>query len=57
MCGAWRLAKIYRMEIGYTHEQLADAMQDIGAREPDGIVLHTAIRAYGDIGVNPLHNP
>jgi len=52
-------AKIYRMEIGYTHEQLADAMQElVRVNQMESCYIRPiAIRAYGDIGVNPLHNP
>ena len=52
-------AKIYRMELGYTREQLADAMQElVRMNQMESCYIRPiAIRAYGDIGVNPLHNP
>jgi branched-chain amino acid aminotransferase len=52
-------AKIYRMELGYTREQLADAMQElVRVNQLESCYIRPiAIRAYGDIGVNPLHNP
>jgi branched-chain amino acid aminotransferase len=52
-------AKIYRMELPYTRDQLAGAMEDL-VRE-NGMescyLRPIVIRGYGDIGVNPLHNP
>src|SRR6202161_401183 len=52
-------AKIYRMDIGYTGEQLADAMQELVRmnRLESCYIRPIVIRGYGDIGVNPLHNP
>ncbi len=53
-------AKIYRMEnIGYTREQLADAMIELVRvnRLDSCYIRPIAIRAYGDIGVNPMNNP
>jgi branched-chain amino acid aminotransferase len=53
-------AKIYRMEnIGYSAEQLADAMLElVRVNKMDACYIRPiAIRGYGDIGVNPLHNP
>jgi len=52
-------AKIYRMDLGYTHAQLAAAMQElVRINEMEACYIRPiAIRAYGDIGVNPLHNP
>jgi branched-chain amino acid aminotransferase len=52
-------AKIYRMDLGYSREELAEAMQELV--RVNGMescyIRPIAIRAYGDIGVNPLHNP
>lgn len=52
-------AKIYRMELGYTRDELAEAMQElVRMNEMESCYLRPiAIRAYGDIGVNPLNNP
>jgi branched-chain amino acid aminotransferase len=52
-------AKIYRMQIGYTGEQLADAMQELVRlnRMESCYIRPIVIRGYGEIGVNPLHNP
>ena len=53
-------AKIYRMEnIGYSREQLADAMMELVRvnRMESCYIRPIVIRAYGDIGVNPLNNP
>ena len=53
-------AKIYRMEkIGYSHEQLAEAMIElVRINKLDSCYLRPiVIRGYGDIGVNPLNNP
>ncbi|MBI1787247.1 MAG: branched-chain amino acid transaminase [Acidobacteria bacterium] len=52
-------AKIYRMELGYTLDQLADAMVELVRvnRMPSCYIRPIAIRAYGDIGVNPMRNP
>ena len=53
-------AKIYRMEnIGYTRQQLADAMIELVRvnRLDSCYIRPIVIRAYGDIGVNPLNNP
>ena len=53
-------AKIYRMEnIGYSREQLAEAMIELVRvnRLDSCYIRPIAIRAYGDIGVNPLNNP
>lgn len=53
-------AKIYRMEnIGYSAEQLGDAMLElVRVNKMDACYIRPiVIRAYGDIGVNPLNNP
>lgn len=53
-------AKIYRMEnLGFSGRQLADAMLELVRRNRlDACYLRPiVIRAYGDIGVNPLNNP
>ncbi|MBW4039808.1 MAG: branched-chain amino acid transaminase [Acidobacteria bacterium] len=52
-------AKIYRMPLGYTVEQLNAAV--IGVVEANGVapcyVRPVAFRGYGEIGVNPLRSP
>lgn len=52
-------AKIYRMDLGYSRDQLAEAMQElVRVNDMESCYIRPiAIRAYGDIGVNPLHNP
>ncbi len=52
-------AKIYRMEIGYTREQLAEAMQElVRVNNMESCYIRPiVIRGYGDVGVNPLKNP
>ena len=52
-------AKIYRMDLNYSHEQLAEAMLElVRVNEMDSCYIRPiAIRAYGDVGVNPLNNP
>ena len=52
-------AKIYRMPLPYTHEQLNDAVVEIV--EANGVapcyIRPIAFRGYGEIGVNPLNSP
>jgi branched-chain amino acid aminotransferase len=52
-------AKIYRMPLPYTVEQLMDAVIDVV--EANGVtpcyVRPIAFRGYGEIGVNPLKSP
>jgi branched-chain amino acid aminotransferase len=52
-------AKIYRMDLGYTREELAEAMQElVRVNDMESCYIRPiAIRAYGDMGVNPLNNP
>ena len=52
-------AKIYRMDLPYSREQLAEAMLElVRVNElPSCYIRPIAIRAYGEIGVNPLKNP
>jgi len=53
-------AKIYRIEnLGYTAGQLAEAMLElVRVNHMDACYIRPiAFRGYGDIGVNPLHNP
>jgi branched-chain amino acid aminotransferase len=52
-------AKIYRMPLDYTAEQLATAVVDV--IEANGVapcyIRPFAFRGYGEIGVNPLRSP
>jgi branched-chain amino acid aminotransferase len=52
-------AKIYRMDLGYSIDQLSEAMVELVRvnRMPSAYIRPIGIRAYGDIGVNPLRNP
>ena len=52
-------AKIYRMEIPYTAEQLGDAMLEVVRvnRMEACYVKPIAMRGYGDVGVNGSKNP
>src|SRR5262249_25073306 len=52
-------AKIYRMELGYTHEQLMEAMLEVvRVNEMKACyVKPIAMRGYGDVGVNGIKNP
>ncbi|MGH9661856.1 MAG: branched-chain amino acid transaminase, partial [Bryobacteraceae bacterium] len=52
-------ARIYRMELGYSAEQLAEAMLElVRVNRMNACYLRPiAIRGYGEIGVNPLKNP
>ena len=51
--------KIYRMELDYPHEQLQQAMVElIRANNVKHCYIRPVIfRGYGEVGVNPLHNP
>ena len=51
--------KIYRMDLPYSREQLAAAMLELVRVNalPSCYIRPIAIRAYGDMGVNPLKNP
>jgi branched-chain amino acid aminotransferase len=52
-------AKIYRMPVGYTLEELCSAVVDV--IEANGVapcyVRPIVLRGYGEIGVNPLKSP
>jgi len=52
-------AKIYRMELGYTAEELDQAILDtVGANNMEaGYVRPVAYRGYGTLGVDPSHCP
>ena len=52
-------AKIYRMEIGYTREELAEAMLELVRvnKMESCYVRPIVIRGYGEVGVNPMNNP
>lgn len=55
----FRSAKLYHMDLPYTHEQLIDATkQIIRVNElPSCYIRPIAFRGYGELGVNPLHAP
>ncbi|MGB8261230.1 MAG: branched-chain amino acid transaminase [Terracidiphilus sp.] len=52
-------AKIYRMDLGYTLEELCGAVVDL--IEANGVapcyIRPIALRGYGEVGVNPKGNP
>jgi branched-chain amino acid aminotransferase len=53
-------AKIYRMDdLGYTREQIADAiLETVRVNGMDSCYLRPVVlRGYGEMGVNPAHNP
>jgi len=53
-------AKIYRMEnLGYSAEELGEAMLELVRvnRMDSAYIRPIALRGYGDIGVNGMHNP
>jgi branched-chain amino acid aminotransferase len=52
-------AKVYRMDLPYTREQLVRAMVETIARNGAWpcYIRPIVFRGYGDAGVNPLHNP
>jgi branched-chain amino acid aminotransferase len=52
-------AKIYRMELGFSAEQLGDAMLElVRVNKMDSCYLRpVALRGYGEVGVNGLKNP
>jgi len=52
-------AKIYRMELGFSKQQLIDAMVELVSvnRLPSCYIRPIVMRGYGEIGVYPLKNP
>lgn len=52
-------AKIYRMDLPYSRDVLADAMLELVRINglPSCYIRPIALRGYGEIGVNPLKNP
>jgi len=52
-------AKVYRMELGYSAEQLSQAILELVRVNKLGAcyVKPVALRGYGDIGVNGVRNP
>lgn len=52
-------AKIYRMTLPYTVEQLSEAAVELVAvnKLPSCYIRPIVLRGYGEIGVNPLKNP
>jgi branched-chain amino acid aminotransferase len=51
--------KIYRMELAYSREQLAQAMVDLVRvnKVKHCYIRPVVFRGYGEVGVNPLKNP
>jgi len=52
-------ARVYRMDLGYSREQLVDAMSElVRVNGMDSCYIRPiAFRGYGEMGVLPLHNP
>jgi branched-chain amino acid aminotransferase len=52
-------ARVYRMELGYSREQLVDAMTElVRVNGMDSCYIRPiAFRGYGEMGVLPFHNP
>ncbi len=52
-------AKIYRMEMPYSINQVMDAMSEVVAANglPAGYLRPLVLRGYGEVGVNPLNSP
>lgn len=52
-------AKIYRMELDYSREQLAQAMVELIRvnKAQHAYIRPLVLRGYGAVGVNPLRNP
>ena len=52
-------AKVYRMEIPYSIDELADAMLELVRvnKMKSCYIRPIVYRGYGDVGVNPLNNP
>jgi len=52
-------AKIYRMDLAFAPAELAEAMRElVRINDLDSCYIRPiAIRAYGEVGVNPLNNP
>jgi branched-chain amino acid aminotransferase len=52
-------AKVYRMELEYSREQLVQAMLDLVSTNGvwPGYVRPVVFRGYGEAGVNPIHCP
>ena len=55
----FRSAKLYHMDLPYTHDQLIEATKlVIRVNElPSCYIRPIAFRGYGELGVNPLHAP
>ena len=52
-------AKIYRMDMPYSINQVMDAMSEVVAANglPAGYLRPLVLRGYGEVGVNPLNSP
>jgi branched-chain amino acid aminotransferase len=55
----FRSAKLYHMDLPYTHDQLVEATKQLIRVNdvPSCYVRPIAFRGYGELGVNPLHAP
>jgi branched-chain amino acid aminotransferase len=55
----FRSAKLYHMDLPFSHEQLVDATKHIIRANglPSCYIRPIAFRGYGEIGVNPMHAP
>jgi branched-chain amino acid aminotransferase len=55
----FRSAKLYHMDLPFSHEQLVDATKQLIRvnRLPSCYIRPIAFRGYGEIGVNPMHAP
>jgi branched-chain amino acid aminotransferase len=55
----FRSAKLYHMDLPFSHEQLVDATKQIIRANglPSCYIRPIAFRGYGEIGVNPMHAP
>jgi branched-chain amino acid aminotransferase len=52
-------AKIYRMELAYSRDQLQQAMMELVRvnKAKHCYIRPLVLRGYGEVGVNPVHNP
>jgi branched-chain amino acid aminotransferase len=55
----FRSAKLYHMDLPFSHEQLVDATKQVIRVNglPSCYIRPIAFRGYGELGVNPMHAP
>jgi branched-chain amino acid aminotransferase len=55
----FRSAKLYHMDLPFSHEQLVDATKQVIRANglPSCYIRPIAFRGYGELGVNPMHAP